>query len=418
MKPSLFTVESAFSLVTWLFITAQTPPEGLPHHCKEGTLDDAQAALANGTPLTGVITGWNKASAIADLRHHHPALAWVVWESLSPSAEHPQTSHTPDDVWVVGSISIEEQEQRLHWAAQRAQERAHIHGKLAQVQRQFQGIQDDTARRNHAVESDLYMARQLQQSLLPKPLADPVSPPDDLAFCFSKVPVITPHLMLRGLYIPSDALGGDLYDAITYPDGSVGWLVADVSGHGIKAGFITAILKALYQQTARQTPDPAAILQALNQQLAGIINTGDYITGVAMHATPQPDGTLNLLYSSAGHPYPMKVSTNNGDVTLERLEAGSAPLVWFADMTYDNTALTLNPGDGVFIFTDGITELRNASDELFGEERLEERIQALYQRGANPLPDYLLQELSDFSEGVPLGDDVSLLWLTIGSSES
>ncbi|MDH4379740.1 MAG: PP2C family protein-serine/threonine phosphatase [Vampirovibrionales bacterium] len=403
--------------MTWLYITAQTPPTGFPPHCTEGTLADAQAALANGAPLTGVITGWNNASAIADLQHHHNTLAWVVWEPLSPAFDSPKTNLTPDDVWV-GPLSIEEQEQRLQWAAQRGHERGHALSKLAQLQKQFKGIQDDTARRNHAVESDLYMARQLQQSLLPKPLADPVPAPDDLAFCFSKVPVITPHLMLRGLYIPSDALGGDLYDAITYPDGSVGLLVADVSGHGIKAGFITAILKALYQQTARQTPNPAAILQTLNHQLAGIINTGDYITAVAMHATPQPDGTLTLLYSSAGHPYPMKIFTTEQGVTLERLEAGSAPLVWFADMTYDNTALTLNAGDGVFIFTDGITELRNASDELFGEERLEERIKALYQRGANPLPDYLLQELSDFSEGVPLGDDVSLLWLTVGNSDS
>ncbi|MFN8614925.1 MAG: PP2C family protein-serine/threonine phosphatase [Vampirovibrionales bacterium] len=358
--------------------------------------------------LTGVITGWNASEAMHALRHELPQLAWVVWEELS--TERCETGFPPDDVWVDSSLPLNAAQQ-LTWAAQRAYERHHTHEQLQQLQIQWQQSQDETARRNHAVETDLYLARQLQQSLLPKPLPDPTPTPLDLAFCFSKVPFHNSALTLRGLYIPSDALGGDLYDVVTYPDGSVGWLVADVSGHGIKAGFITAILKALYQQAARHHSSPADILNLLNNQLAGIINTGDYITGVAMHAAPQTNGSVTLTYSGAGHPYPIHVKPNAP--TPSRLQEGSAPLVWFPDMVYTNHQLTLNTGEGVLIFTDGVTELRNQAGDLYGEERLEEEIHRLYQQGFNPLPDYLLQILSDFSEGYPLPDDLSVLWLTV-----
>jgi serine phosphatase RsbU (regulator of sigma subunit) len=276
--------------------------------------------------------------------------------------------------------------------------------------------------RNLAVEKELYVARQLQESLLPPFLSDEQNPDsltnsasngemDELdaaaarPFQFSRCHHRSDSLRISGLYLPCDALGGDLYDVLTFQDQSVGVAVADVSGHGVPAAFITAIFKASFYRMTLTYDRPNDILYHLNNELANIVKTGDYVTGI--YCRISPDGR-NLEYSGAGHPYPILYSAATG--SLSRLSENGTPLVWIPDMPYPNGAISLAPGDKVLIFTDGISEIINMNGEIFGEERLEALfLDTLKIAYGGEILDRMLQQLSDYTEGHPLQDDMSMV---------
>lgn len=276
------------------------------------------------------------------------------------------------------------------------------------IAQQMQELHQSIEQRNQQVEKELYLARQLQQSLLPTPLDD-ASPADELTFQFSKLHYQSDTLRISGLYVPCDALGGDLYDLIHFKnDRSLSVIMADVSGHGITAGFITAIFKALYHQSAYDNPMPNSVLTHINDELAAIIKTGDYITSVAYHIQRNLEEAGHTIhYSGAGHPFPYLYQANEQKTI--RLDKNSMPLGWFGGTEYPVGTITLNPGDKLLLFTDGITELKNDQDELFGEERLDELFTKMAKEHQGPFLDFLLQDLSDFTNGQALDDDLSML---------
>ena len=270
---------------------------------------------------------------------------------------------------------------------------------------QLNEVNDQIYRRNMQVEKDLYIARQLQQSLLPTPIED--TSLDSSQFLMAKCHYLNEKTRVSGIYVPCDALGGDLYDVMGFNDGSIGITVADVSGHGVPAGFITAIFKASFYRATHTFQSPGDILYHLNNELANIIKTGEYIT--AIYCRLEEDGQT-LHYSGAGHPYPLHyVAATN---TLEKLTENGPPLVWFPDMDYPVGTVKLAPGDKVLIYTDGISEMKDPNRELYGEERLEELFlkHAKAQTGGFVL-EAMIQELSDYTQGHPLEDDMSMTLL-------
>ncbi len=268
-------------------------------------------------------------------------------------------------------------------------------------------VNDQIYRRNLQVEKDLHTARQLQQSLLPNPIEDTSADVLSGEFQLSKCHYLDDHTRITGMYVPCDALGGDLYDVMKFKDDAIGITVADVSGHGVPAGFITALFKASFYRTTHTFQSPGDILFNLNNELAKIITTGEYIT--AIYCRLEDDGR-KLLYSGAGHPYPMHYRAKTKD--MARLMENGPPLVWFNDMDYPVGETSLEPGDKVLIFTDGISEMKEPNRDIYGEDELE----ALFLKHAQlasggHLVEAMLQELSDYTQGHPLEDDMSLILL-------
>lgn len=265
--------------------------------------------------------------------------------------------------------------------------------------------------RNVQVERELYIARQLQQSLLPPFLPDETDAQGLAAsgMKFSKCHYQDERLRITGVYMPCDALGGDIYDVIRFPNDTVGVAIADVSGHGVPAGFVTAIFKAAFYRITHSYSEPGDILAQLNNELADIVKTGEYVTAVYCRIRISDDGKNALVmdYSGAGHPYPFYCQAETGSV--QRLEKNGTPLVWVKDMEYPLGSVTLASGDKVLLFTDGISEMRNAHGAMYGEEALEETIRQLVGDGQVDILDRLIQILSDFTEGHPLEDDLSVV---------
>lgn len=309
-------------------------------------------------------------------------------------------------------ISLEQPEAEIMarlQAALRTRQMTHHSVSLAQ---QLSRMNSELYERNLQVEKELYVARQLQQSLLPPFLPDEEvkeKDPDSLDR-FSRCHYRDERLRISGVYLPCDALGGDIYDVIKFNDNSVGVTVADVSGHGVPAGFITAIYKSIFYRATHNYKKPGDILFQLNNALADIIKTGEYVTAIYCRIQP-PDmfsnGPLQLDYSGAGHPYPLFYKKSDGSVTP--LKENATPLVWVKNMEYPIGALEMEPGDRLLIYTDGVTEMRNDQGELFGDERLEQCFRTMSREHPSSVLDQLLIFLSDFTQGHPLEDDLSMV---------
>jgi phosphoserine phosphatase RsbU/P len=257
--------------------------------------------------------------------------------------------------------------------------------------------------RNKAIEKELYSTRQLQQSLLPSFL------PDDRFMAYAKCHHRDEYSQISGVYLPCDSVGGDLYDIIRLRPSEpyVGISVSDVSGHGVPASFITAIYKATLYRITHNAQDPGQVMYELNNELADIVKTGDYVT--AIYGRLFDCGT-RFEFAGAGHPYPLHYRKANHTVTP--LMENGTPLTWLKDMVYTTQGVTLAPGDKVLIYTDGVTEMKNQREELFGEDRLKATFLAC-QNSELPLLDTLLSELSDFAACHPLDDDLSMVLIEI-----
>jgi sigma-B regulation protein RsbU (phosphoserine phosphatase) len=289
---------------------------------------------------------------------------------------------------------------------------------LESLASQLNDLNNELYERNTRVEKELYTTRQLQQSLLPPYIDD-----EDCAGGsqlqgktvehtganqLSNCHFANERIRVSGLYLPCDSLGGDMYDVIPFKDDVLGVAIVDVSGHGVPAAFITAIFKSSFYRITLQHDKPNDILFHLNNELSNLIKTGEYLTG--FYCRILNDGRT-LEFSGAGHPYPIHyhAATN----TITRMEENGLPMVWMKDMDYPLGISALEPGDKILIFTDGITELKNPSKAIFGEPALEELFLNLINNQSGLILDDIIEKLSDYSQGHPLEDDLSLVLIEV-----
>lgn len=163
---------------------------------------------------------------------------------------------------------------------------------------------------------------------------------------------------------PAQGVGGDCFDALQFGPSRIAISIADVVGKGIPAALLMSNLQAAVRAFATEVVAPGELCHQVNRILCGNIAEGRFIS--FFYCVVDADlGTLT--FSNAGH-YPPILVRANGEI--ERLEAGGAVLGVLADSGYLQAQIATAPGDRLILFTDGITEARDAVDEEFGEERL------------------------------------------------
>jgi sigma-B regulation protein RsbU (phosphoserine phosphatase) len=163
---------------------------------------------------------------------------------------------------------------------------------------------------------------------------------------------------------PASGVGGDCFDAIPFGRTKLAVSIADVVGKGIPAALLMSNLQATVRAFATGAEQPADLCQQVNHVLCGHIAEGRFIS-FAYCVLDTEDGTLT--YCNAGH-YPGMLVRADG--TVERLTAGGPVLGVLPAATYEQARLTVNSGDRLVLYTDGITEARSDADEEFGEELL------------------------------------------------
>lgn len=201
---------------------------------------------------------------------------------------------------------------------------------------------------------------------------------------------------------PAAGVGGDCYDAIAFGRARLGLSIADVVGKGIPAALLMSNLQAAVRAFATDAAQPAELCHQVNRILCGHIAEGRFIS--FFYCIVDSDlGTMT--FANAGH-YPPILIRANGSV--ERLEPGGAVLGVFPDGAYDQGQVTIGSGDRVILFTDGITEARNAADEEFGEDRLIELARENRGCSAPALQARLSAAVATFTGGL-FQDDATLI---------
>jgi sigma-B regulation protein RsbU (phosphoserine phosphatase) len=203
---------------------------------------------------------------------------------------------------------------------------------------------------------------------------------------------------------PASGVGGDCFDAISFGPARLGLSIADVVGKGIPAALLMANLQAAVRAFATNTTEPAELCQQVNRILCGHIAEGRFIS--FFYCIVDHDEST-LTFANAGHYPPILI---RADGTVERLGTGGAVLGVFPEGGYEQGRVALRGGDRIILYTDGITDVCNASDEEFGDERLVDLAVANRGCSAPALQARLANAVDAFSDG-RFQDDATLIVL-------
>jgi len=244
-------------------------------------------------------------------------------------------------------------------------------------------------RRLLSIQDELAIAREIQASILP-----------------GGVPELA-RLRISAAYCPMAAVAGDFYWFIAVDSHRGGFLVADVSGHGVPAALIASMIKVAMQSAVPCADNPRAVLCGLARALSGQLH-GQFVTAAYLWLDTED---RRALYSAAGHPPLLRWREGK----LERIQSNGLLLGVKPDGdAYPVCAMPIQPGDRFLLYTDGLTEPENAHGESFGDLRLEQVIRDNASRPPSDLSDLLLAALKQWQPtSVTQQDDITLIVIDV-----
>jgi sigma-B regulation protein RsbU (phosphoserine phosphatase) len=240
------------------------------------------------------------------------------------------------------------------------------------------------------VEEELNLARQIQRTSL-----------------LSEFPVI-PRCDVHALYQPSRHVGGDFYDVVATGDGGYFVAIADVSGKGMPAALLSAMLQASLRTQAAGSAPVDEILVNINS----LLYRSTAIQQFATFFLARLDGArLHLTFCNAGHNYPVVLRRGGKRIFLDR---GGTILGILEQTPYERVEMGLSPGDVLVLYTDGVSEAMNALGQEFGEERIADVVEAMPRElTAKEMAARLFASLGEFLDGVEPQDDITILVLRV-----
>lgn len=207
---------------------------------------------------------------------------------------------------------------------------------------------------------------------------------------------------------PASSVGGDYYDFVPTCDGRLGIAIGDISGKGIPAALLMASLQASLRGLAISNPPALAVMMTnLNRLIYDTSPSNRYATFFYSVFNPK---NRELMYVNGGHNPPMVF---RGGSEVIRLEEGGPVVGLFGPAEYDQAIVTLQPGDLVLMFTDGVSEAMNAAEDEFGEEQMMAAVQAQPNLNPTEMIAHLMRAADEFAAGAPQHDDMTLVVVRI-----
>jgi phosphoserine phosphatase RsbU/P len=243
-------------------------------------------------------------------------------------------------------------------------------------------LDDLTHEERHALEGDLTLAAQIQQALLPN----------------RHLSVLDWHVHYH--YAPAGLVSGDYCDLFRSNDDLL-FLLGDVSGKGVAASMLMSHLHATFRSLANVNLALDRMVQAANRIFAESTLAGQYATLVVGRATQ--DGSVELV--NAGHLPLLHLCGPEPAVA----DATGLPLGMFTNAGFSVHRLHLAPGDGLLVYTDGMTEARNPDGEEYGIARMKMLVATCHKKSPDSLIAVCLQDLQNFTLGTKPTDDLTLL---------
>ncbi len=241
------------------------------------------------------------------------------------------------------------------------------------------------------IESELSIARDIQMGLLPK-----IFPP------FPERPEFDLHAFLQ----PAKQVGGDLYDFFFIDDEHLCFSLGDVSDKGVPAALFMAITKSLINVVAQRKPEPASMMCMVNNELARDNPNSMFVTLIIAIIDLN---TGEVQYANGGHNRPVLFSGKNG---VDYLTGVSGPMAGaMEDMPFSPLETRLEPGDTLFLYTDGVTEAMNVNGELFSDEALLDTVRSHEDASPEELIQVVLRDVKQHVGEAQQSDDITMLCL-------
>jgi serine phosphatase RsbU (regulator of sigma subunit) len=241
--------------------------------------------------------------------------------------------------------------------------------------------QDELRRVNQQMSRNLQIARRVQEALLPS---------GELR---------SPRLEIRSAYIPSEALSGDFYDYFQQGDATY-LFIADVSGHGLPASILVSLLKSYLHTKADACGSLADFMSSLNNFLFGVSQPTQFATAQMFRLNGR-----DLVYANAGHP-PFLLHRAGAKAVL--FDHPGHLLGAMPDLPFEQQSLTIGSGDTLFVYTDGLTDLRNETGDFYSIDRI---VAILEQSGTelSTTRERICDDIADFSPSNELRDDIAFV---------
>ncbi|MFP5247709.1 MAG: PP2C family protein-serine/threonine phosphatase, partial [Thermoanaerobaculia bacterium] len=204
---------------------------------------------------------------------------------------------------------------------------------------------------------------------------------------------------------PCRTVSGDYYDLVVRPDGRIYFIMADVSGKGITAALVMASVATAFNIFTRTDPKPADLVRELNTTLAPKTAPTKFVTLVAGVLDP---ATGVVEFTNAGHVPPLVISRRG----VEKLTSTDMVVGLFAQAPYRNQSVQLAEGDSLVLFTDGVTEAENETEEQLGLEPIAQVVSGLHGVPAGRVLDTIDTHVQGFTCNAPAADDVTMLAFT------
>jgi serine phosphatase RsbU (regulator of sigma subunit) len=245
------------------------------------------------------------------------------------------------------------------------------------------------------LERELELAAEVQRSLLPQTL------PRYPGYHF------TAYLQ------PARSVGGDLYDVIHLDEEHVGLLIADVADKGLHAALYMGVTRALFYTEALRSLSPAAVALAVHRGLIGVAGTSatDAFVTAFYGVLHRPSGVLT--YIRAAHERPLLARPG---IPVQTLSGDGRFLGMLDELALAEHMITLQCGDRLLLYSDGVPDAENPEQMNYGRDRLLEALDNCRALDAPGLVNYLVTDITEWTRGAPPTDDVTLLVLALESS--
>ena len=246
--------------------------------------------------------------------------------------------------------------------------------------RQIKEIADPFAAQKAAVDRELTIAHNIQMALLPQSFPE------------------HSDLDLYATQTPARDVGGDLYDFFVH-NGRLVFCIGDVSGKGVPAALLMAVMRSMFRSEARRADSAAEMVETMNRNLCEEYTGGDFVT---MFVGILDLNSGRLDYCNAGHEAPL-VGGQPLDV-MRNLPVGA-----LSDWDYEGQQTQLKPGDMLFLYTDGLSEAKNSKEELLGRKRVQQLASEQSTDTARQLVELMEAEVHRHAGDAEQNDDITML---------
>jgi sigma-B regulation protein RsbU (phosphoserine phosphatase) len=276
--------------------------------------------------------------------------------------------------------------------------------KYALAEKQLRNLNNELIEKERHLDLDLKAAAEIQKSLLPQNTFE------------------VENLEIAWKFEPCEHMGGDIFNIFQIDSEHLGIYMLDVSGHGVPAAMITvSVSQFLQQNIVHLTKDkkkssimaPAQVLNSLDKEFP-FERFNNFFTITYLIINTQSGETI---YSNAGHPYPILLHKNQ---TIELLNQ-KGPIIGAGDLNFldgpkirfEESQLKIEPGDKLFVYTDGIVEYQNDKQEFYGDDRFYKSLKKQENESVQNMIDQCIKSLMEFGNNTSPQDDITLLGLRL-----